>query len=304
MKIKTPTDIKFKNYHSQLLKHLRLKGLQAKTIEAYERSLKRIYIYFNGNIENLTTNQMLDYFDQLLSSHSWSAVKLDLYGLRFFTLHILNKPWENVPLIKPPKTSRIPGIVTISQAQSIFSATKVLSYKVIFFTLYSMGLRLSEGINLKVSDIDGIRKRVHIRNAKGNKDRLIPISDLTLFVLRKFWLTHQHPEFIFPNRKKTRNKAYQATSPLDRGGVQKTLSLVVKSIGLKKKITPHSLRHSYATHLLESGVEINQLQKIMGHVSILTTVKYTHLTTTNTSNSFEKINVLMNGFSINWGKIK
>lgn len=181
---------------------------------------------------------MLDYFDQLLSSHSWSAVKLDLYGLRFFTLHILNKPWINVPLIKPPKTTTIPDIVTISQAQSIFSATKVLSYKVIFFTLYSMGLRLSEGINLKVSDIDGVRMRVHIRNAKGNKDRLIPISDLTLFVLRKFWLTHQHPEFIFPNRKKARNKAYQATSPLDRGGVQKALSLVVKSIGLKKRLLP------------------------------------------------------------------
>jgi site-specific recombinase XerD len=234
MKIKTPPDTKFKNYHSQLLKHLRLKGLQPKTIEAYERGIKRIYTYFNGDIEDLSQDQMLDYFDQFLLSNSWSGVKLDLYGLRFFTMHVLKKPWVNVPLIKQPKSSRIPDIVTVKQAQMIFDATNKLSYKVLFFTFYSLGLRLSEGINLKVADIDGIRKRVHIRNAKGNKDRLVPISDLLLSVLRKFWLTHQNPVFIFPNRKKGLNKAYRVTSPLDRGGVQKALKAVVKNIGLKK----------------------------------------------------------------------
>jgi site-specific recombinase XerD len=235
MKIKTPTDAKFKKYHSQLLKHLRLKGLQPKTIDAYERAIKRIYNYFKGDIEDLSQDQMLDYFDQLLLSHSWSGVKLDLYGLRFFTMHVLNKPWINVPVIKPPKSTRIPDIITIKQAQLIFNSTTKLSYKVFFFTIYSMGLRLSEGLNLKVSDIDGDRMRVHIRNAKGNKDRIVPISDLALSVLRKFWLTHQNPVFIFPNRKRGLTKAYRATSPLDRGGVQKALSAVVKSIGLKKR---------------------------------------------------------------------
>jgi len=236
MKIKTPTDAKFKKYHSQLLKHLRLKGLQPKTIEAYERGIKRIYTYFKGDIEDLSQDQMLDYFDQFLLSNSWSGVKLDLYGLRFFTIHVLKKPWVNVPLIKQPKSSRIPDIVTVKQAQMIFDATNKLSYKVLFFTFYSLGLRLSEGINLKVADIDGIRKRVHIRNAKGNKDRLVPISDLLLSVLRKFWLTHQNPVFIFPNRKKGLTKAYRAKTPLDRGGVQRALRAVVKSIGLKKRL--------------------------------------------------------------------
>lgn len=236
MKIKTPTDTKFKKYHSQLLKHLRLKGLQPKTIEAYERAIKRIYAFFKGDIEDLSQDQMLDYFDQFLLSNSWSGVKLDLYGLRFFTIHVLKKPWVNVPLIKQPKSSRIPDIVTLKQAQMIFDATNKLSYKVLFFTFYSLGLRLSEGINLKVADIDGIRKRVHIRNAKGNKDRLVPISDLLLSVLRKFWLTHQNPVFIFPNRKKGLAKAYRAKTPLDRGGVQRALRAVVKSIGLKKRL--------------------------------------------------------------------
>jgi integrase len=179
---------------------------------------------------------MLDYFDQLLLSHSWSGVKLDLYGLRFFTMHVLKRPWNNVPVIKPPKSTRIPDIVTVKQAQLIFDSTNKLSYKVFFFTIYSMGLRLSEGLNLQVSDIDGDRMRVHIRNAKGNKDRIVPISDLALSVLRKFWLTHQNPVFIFPNRRRGLKKAYRATSPLDRGGVQKALCAVVKSIGLKKRL--------------------------------------------------------------------
>lgn len=236
MKIKTPTDTKFKKYHSQLLKHLRLKGLQPKTIEAYERGIKRIYTYFKGDIEDLSQDQMLDYFDQFLLSNSWSGVKLDLYSLRFFTIHVLKKPWVNVPLIKQPKSSRIPDIVTVKQAQLIFNSTTKLSYKVFFFTIYSMGLRLSEGLNLKVNDIDGIRKRVHIRNAKGNKDRLVPISDILLSVLRKFWLIHQNPVFIFPNRKKGLTKAYRAKTPLDRGGVQRALRAVIKSIGLKKRL--------------------------------------------------------------------
>jgi len=236
MKIKTPTDAKFKNYHSQLLKHLRLKGLQPKTIETYERSIKRIYTFFNGDIENLTEDQIVDYLDQLLQSHSWSAVKLDMYGLRFFTLHILNKSWANLPIIKPPKSTTIPDIVTVEQAQLIFDATNKLSYKVFFFTLYSMGLRLSEGLNLKVSDIDGIRKRVHIRSAKGNKDRLVPISDTLLSILRKFWLIHQNPVLIFPNRKKGIKNAHLATTTLSRVGVQQALKSVLKSIGLKKRL--------------------------------------------------------------------
>lgn len=236
MKIKTPIDAKFKKYHSQLLKHLRLKGLQPSTIDAYERAFKRIYTFFNGDIEHLSEDQILDYFDQFLLNNSWSGVKLDLYGLRFFTMHVLKKPWKDVPLIKSPKSVRIPDIVTVKQVQMILDATNKSSYKVFFFTLYSMGLRLSECINLKVSDIDGNRKRAHIRNAKGNKDRLVPISDLLLSILRKFWLTHKNPVYIFPNRKGGFKQARNANTPLNKSGVQQALRVVIKSTGLKKTL--------------------------------------------------------------------
>jgi site-specific recombinase XerD len=157
-----PKDPKFNKYYEKHGKYLRLKGLRPKTIEAYSRAIRRIGNYFDARIDRLTSDQLLDYFNDLLQSHSWSAVKLDLYGLKFFYTHVLKRTWEDIPLIKPPKGTRIPDILTIEQANQLFSATNKLSYKVFFFTIYSMGLRLGEGIKLTVGDIDPINMRVHI----------------------------------------------------------------------------------------------------------------------------------------------
>lgn len=230
-----PKDPQFNKYYAIHCKYLKLKGYQPKTIDAYKRAIRRIGNYFNGRLENLTQDQLLDYFHDLLSSHSWSAVKLDLYGLKFFYTNVLQKTWEDIPLIQPPKTTRIPDIVTIEQANRIFAATNRLSYKVFFFTIYSLGLRLGEGIKLKVGDIDSVHMRVHIRDAKGNKDRLVPLPVKTLSILRNFWLIHKHPVYLFPNRKRGVNNAHLVDSPLDRGGIQTTIKAVVEEIGLKKR---------------------------------------------------------------------
>ena len=232
----TPSiESKFKHYYSLHCKHLKLKGLQPKTIEAYSRAIRRIGEYFEGDLENLSQDQLLDYFHDLLARLSWSAVKLDLYGLKFFYTHVLNKPWTDIALIKPPRTARIPDILTTQEAHQLFQSTRKLSYRVFFFTLYSMGLRLGEGLRLQVGDIDAERLRVHIRNAKGNKDRLVPLPLNALQVLRQFWKLHQHPALLFPNRKRGLKSAHLAESPLDRGGVQTTMAAVVKEMGLKKR---------------------------------------------------------------------
>ena len=276
--MKTSTKhLQFSTYYEQHCKHLTLKGLQPKTIESYSRAIRRIGEYFNGNLDNLTEDQLLDYFHELKQKSSWSTVKLDLYGLKFFYLHVLKRNWVSIPLIKPPRVKRIPDIVTIDEAFLLFITTRKLSYRVLFFTLYSMGLRLGEGLRLQTGDIDANRKRVHIRNAKGNKDRLVPLPAKTLLVLREFWKVHRHPTFLFPNRKRGLKNAHLVESHLDRSGVQVAIKSVVKSLGIKKNISCHSLRHSYATHLLEAGVDLLDLQKILGHVSLLTTAKYTHL---------------------------
>ena len=236
MNTKLPDDPQFNKYYKKHCKYLKLKGLQPKTIEAYSRAIRRIGNYFDARVDQLTSDQLLDYFNDLLKSHSWSAVKLDLYGLKFFYTNVLQKTWEDIPLIKPPKGKRIPDILTIEQANQLFGATNKLSYKVFFFTIYSMGLRLGEGIKLTVGDIDSVNMRVHIRDAKGNKDRLVPLPGNTLRILKDFWSIHKHPAFIFPNRKRGLKNAHLVDSPLDRGGIQTAIKAVVKQIGIKKKL--------------------------------------------------------------------
>ncbi len=228
----------FKRHYQTHVKHLKLKGLQPKTIEAYARAIRRIGAYFDHRINDLSEQQLTDYFTDRLGTHSWSAVKLDLYGLKFYYAHVLHKPWENVDLIKPPKTQRLPDIVTIEQAQRLFMATRVVSYRVFYFTAYSLGLRLGEGLRLQVGDIDAVRRRVHIRDSKGNKDRLVPLPDATLDLLRRFWQLHRHPVRLFPNRHGGLKAAHRAASPLDRGGVQRTLGTVVSHCGIKKRSPP------------------------------------------------------------------
>jgi integrase len=130
----------------------------------------------------------------------------------------------------------LPDIVTVAQMQRIIDATKVLSYRVFFYTLYSLGLRLGEGLRLQVGDIDAERQRVHIRGAKGNKDRFVPLPQSTLEALRKFWSLHRHPTLLFPSRAGGLASARFATKPLDEGGVQQALHAVVNHCGLKKEL--------------------------------------------------------------------
>ncbi|MGB5275563.1 MAG: site-specific integrase [Gammaproteobacteria bacterium] len=229
--MRTSNDPQFNHYYELHCKHLKLKGLQPKTIDAYTRALRRIGDYFDFQVDNLTQNQLLEYFHTLLVRLSWSAVKLDLYGLKFFYIHVLKKPWTDVQLIKPPRTKRIPDIISVEEVQNQVMATDKLSYRVFFFTLYSMGLRLGEGLRLQIGDIDATRQRVHVRN----KDRLVPLPDKTLQILRRFWSLHRHPQFLFPSRKRGLKHAHLASMPMDRGGVQIALSTVVRDMGLKKK---------------------------------------------------------------------
>src|SRR5271167_1117536 len=232
------TDAHFiKNYQAQL-NHLKLKGLQPKTIEAYSRAIRRIGERFDHQIDQLSEQQLTDYFTELVTSHSWSTVKLDLYGLKFYYTHVLRKPWVAPGLIKPPKTQRLPDIITIAEAKRIFAATRVVSYRVFFFTLYSLGLRLGEGLRLQVGDIDAARWRVHIRNAKGNRDRFVPLPQTTHQLLRRFWQVHRNPVLLFPNRHGGLTGAATATTPMDSGGVQTTLHKVVAACGLKKRSPP------------------------------------------------------------------
>jgi integrase/recombinase XerD len=232
----TPDD--FDRRYQSHLKHLKLQGLQRKTIDAYSRGIRRMGEHFDHQIDDLSQAQLTDYLSELLKTHSWSAVKLDLYGYKFYTIHVLRKPWTMSGLIKPPTSQRLPNIVSVDEAQRLFDATRVVSYRVFFFTLYSLGLRLGEGLALTVGDIDAQRHRVHVRDAKGNKDRFVPLSEATLSVLRRFWQLHRNPNLLFPSRSGGRQAAATATTTLDRSSIQAALRRVTGDVGLKKTSPP------------------------------------------------------------------
>jgi len=223
----------FDTRYESHLKHLRLKGMQPKTIEAYAHGVRRLGERFEWRIDALGDEQLIEHFSQLLATHSWSSVKHDLYGYKFYCAHVLGRPWSLSPaLIKPPKVQRLPDIVTVEEAARLFAATRVLSYPVFFFTLYSLGLRLGEALALQLGDIDSARMRVHVRDAKGNRDRLVPLAGATLDVLRRFWAVHRNPRLLFPGRSGGVAGAALAQRPLDRAGVQRALREVVQGMGL------------------------------------------------------------------------
>lgn len=234
--METSANADFEQNYQSHLKHLTLKGLQPKTIEAYSRAIRRVGDRFDKQIDNLSEAQLTDYFTELVASHSWSTVKLDLYGLQFYYAHVLRKPWVAPGLIKPPRSQRLPDIVTVAEVQRIFAATRVLSYRVFFFTLYSLGLRLGEGLRLQVGDIDGVRRRVHVRDAKGNRDRFVPLPGATHQLLRRFWRVHRNPVLLFPDRHRGLQAAASTTTALNAEGVQRALARVIGYCGLKKRL--------------------------------------------------------------------
>lgn len=287
---------RFDSLYSQHLTALKLQGLAPKTIDAYARAVRRMSRFFDSSLEQLTQRQLKHYFSSLVDSHSWSTVKLDRNGLQFFYLHVLDKQWEWVKIIKPPQVQSLPDVLTQEEAKRLINTVRQLRYRVFFLSVYSMGLRLGEGLQLQVGDIDSERLRVHVRLGKGKKDRYVPLPKVTLQALRHYWSTHRHPRLLFPNP----TLGHNASTPMDRGGVQLAIKAAVADCGIHRTITTHSLRHSYATHLLEMGVDLREIQTILGHANPQTTARYTHLSARTRDNANEQIHKLMQGFELRW----
>jgi site-specific recombinase XerD len=169
---------------------------------------------------------------------------------------------------------------------------------VFFWTVYSLGLRLEEALNLHVGDLDSKRMMVHVHRGKGAKDRYIPLPEATLKLLRQFWLTHRHPVFVFPaDGRNHRGVSHpsgpsQAKTPMSVTAVQGAIKLITKQMNFGKKISTHTLRHCYATHLLEAGVPLRLIQQYLGHSSLQTTMIYLHLTDTAAVDARKVINEL------------
>ena len=286
--------------YEQMQQALLLQGKRPKTIDAYTRAIRRVAGYFVRCPDNLTAAELRDYFASLVKTHSWSTVKLDRNGIQFFYRHVLDKPWDWVKIVKPPQVRSLPDILTRVETLEVINVVRKLHYRVFFLTIYSMGLRLGEGLQLEVGDIDGKRHRVHIRSAKGGNDRYVPLPEVTLDVLRRYWATHRHPKLLFPSSRGSVQEMHRTTSPMDRGGVQLAIKAAVADCGIRRKITSHSLRHGFTTHLLELGVDLREIQMILGHARPETTARYAHLTEVTSANAVKQLQQMFHAFSIRW----
>jgi len=301
--MKQSEEKRFQQLYQRHLRLLKLQGKSPKTIEAYSRAIRRARDHFDCCPDLLTPKQFESYFAQLVETHSWSTVKIDRLGLQFFWRFVLERDWQWINIVKPPKIKTIPDILSVSEVERIIGKTRKLRYRVFLLTTYSMGLRLGEALSLQVSDIDADRKRVHIRRGKGHKDRLVPLPDLTLQALRELWARHRHPQFLFPNANGSLETIQKATNHMDRGGTQQAMKVVVNECGIHKKVSIHSLRHSFATHLLERGLSLRHIQAILGHASPTTTARYAHLTDITEKDSLTTINGLMNTLHVDLKKV-
>jgi len=196
--------------------------------------------------------------------------------------------------LKVPKQKTLPTVLTIEQVNQLIAATKQAHNAALLWTLYSLGLRLEEGLNLQIGDIDSQRMTVHVHRGKGAKDRMLPLPLSTLNVLRSYWKQHRNAKLLFPAYGRNRKLAATATTPMVASTVQGCVKRVAQSIGIHKSVSPHSFRHSVATHLFEASVSLRWIQKFLGHANLQTTLVYLHLTDDAAEDARSKLNTIAN----------
>jgi len=259
------------NLRQQFLEDLQLNGLSKKTQECYLSSVSLLARFYNRSPKLLSENEVRSYFVHLINKKklSQSSVKQYRCGIRFLYEKTLGIKWRIFDIVRSRRKTKLPVILSFKEVMDLLSNVKKPVYKMCLIMMYSCGLRLSESINLKVKNIDGDRKQVRV-HGKGDIFRYVPIPDRTLFLLRQYWRKYRTMPYLFSSPK--------SKKPIDRKGISIALKMALKQANILKPVTPHSLRHSYATHLLENGVSIRVIQEILGHRSPVTTLRYLHVT--------------------------
>lgn len=280
----------------KLSEDLQLTGKAKRTHDGYIRAVRQLSDFARCSPEEVTENQIRAFFLHLKNDRKFAngSLRVALSGVKFFYTVTCKRDWEIFAMLKLQNAKTLPVVLTIDQVHRIMDATKTKRLFAFFWTIYTMGLRLNEGLNLQVGDIDAARGFVHIHRGKGAKDRYLPLPPSTLHLLRAYWSTHRHPSLLFPgdgrNHTLGKGRISTAENPMSEKTVQEAISKITEVMKLGKKVTLHTLRHCYATHLLEAGVGLKALQKLMGHSSLQSTMIYLHLTDTAEAKSRDVIN--------------
>ncbi|MER3465440.1 MAG: integrase, partial [Chitinophagaceae bacterium] len=258
----------FEKYQNMLI----LKGYSDKTFKTYANEFHYLLRLLNDvSINTLEKKHVQSYLLWLIQKRNYSEahVHTAVNAIKFYFEKVENRQSEFYDLPRPKKPQNLPSILAEEEMVSIIQATKNLKHKALLMTCYSAGLRVSELVNLKIVDIDSKRMMLHIRGAKGKKDRMVPLSKVLVETLREYYKSYRPKEYVFEAEDKKR-----ALSPRT---AQQILAQAKMATGIKKKGSIHMLRHSYATHLLEAGTDIRYIQTFLGHGSLKTTLLYAHV---------------------------
>jgi site-specific recombinase XerD len=282
-----------------MLEDMQLRGLAARTQESYLAAVQQLAIYYHTSPDILTEEQLRQYFLYLRNQKRLApnTVNVALNAVKFLYTYTLQHPWPLRDLIRPHLPQKLPVVLSPEEVWQLLNQIRLPHYRVCLSVIYACGLRLLEGVRLQVSQIDSARMQLHIRSGKGNKDRAIPLLERTLTQLRAHWLTHRNSTWLFPSPGRLGEGRTTATTPMEQSGLQKAFRRAVQELGLNKPASVHSLRHSWATHLLESGVNLRLIQLWMGHTSPTTTAIYTHLTRNAEGQATEALDHLTAGMS-------
>ncbi len=264
----------------RMIECLQLRGLSERTQEAYTRAVRQLAEHYHKSPDLLTEEELRQYFLFIknVKHYSRNTMTIALCGIKFFYEQTLHRPWAIFGIVRPAPEQKLPVILSRAEVRQILGCLKLARYRVCLTTIYSCGLRLQEGTNLRLADIDSGRMMIHVRHGKGAKDRYVPLPERTLALLRQYWATHRNPLLLFPSPGQGDIPLSTSTAPLAKSSAQDAFRAALKESGNNKRASVHTLRHSWATHLLEAGVNLRLIQEWLGHSSPATTSVYTHLT--------------------------
>ncbi|MCA1600578.1 MAG: site-specific integrase [Acidobacteria bacterium] len=280
----------------RMLEDMQLRGLSARTQEAYARAVWQLARHYHRSPEQLSDEELRQYFLYLTNEKkiARSTATIALCGIKFFYEQTLKQEWPTLRFVRPPAEHKLPVILSREEVGRVLAAVRIPVYRACLTTIYACGLRLLEGTRLQVPDVDSARMLLHI-HGKGKQDRYVPLPESTLKLLRIHWRTHRSPVWLFPapTRHGLVHSLAHDGGPVTRSSLQSAFRRAVQRAAIAKRAHVHTLRHSYATHLLEAGVNLRLIQDNLGHRSPRTTAIYTHLTSQVRATLTEPLNQLM-----------
>ncbi len=264
----------------RMIECLQLRDLSERTQESYVRAVRQLAEHYHKSPDLITEEELRQYFLFIknVKHYSRNTMTVAICGIRFCFEQTLNRDWAIFGIVRPAPDKKLPVILSREEVRQILDRIRLPRYQVCLKTIYACGLRLQEGTNLHVADIDSARMMIHVRHGKGAKDRYVPLPERTLQLLRQYWQQHHNPVLLFPAAGRNHIDLARSTEPMSKSSVQDAFHAALQESGNNKRASVHTLRHSWATHLLEAGVNLRLIQEWLGHSSPATTSVYTHLT--------------------------